>query len=238
MTDLTVVRPAPTALERLVDDYLMACRARGLSRNTIETSYDYPLRSILLPWCADHGIQEIVQFDRRAVDAFSVALRETPQQARAPPLGVERPCLPSGRPRLPRLVRERGREGRSAAATAPAAAPCPRRPRSSGARAAHRGGGDRARPADTQHPRRLRTRNEEVCALAVGDVVRRDRQAFLHIHGKGGRERLVPLPPPLLRGLERYQRHGRPADARSDRLFLGLRRGLSGEYEPLTRSGS
>jgi len=31
--------------------------------------------------------------------------------------------------------------------------------------------------------------------------------------------------------------HLRPSDTRSSRLFLGLRRGLSGEYEPLTRSG-
>ncbi len=49
MPDLTVVRPAvPTALERLVDDYLMACRARGLALTTIENSYGYPLRDILL----------------------------------------------------------------------------------------------------------------------------------------------------------------------------------------------
>ena len=47
----------------------------------------------------------------------------------------------------------------------------------------------------------------------------------------------MPLPPALLRALERYERHGRPADARTDRLFVGLRRSSSGEYEPLTRSG-
>ena len=34
-----MVRPTgTTALGRLVDDYLMACRARGLSRNTIESA--------------------------------------------------------------------------------------------------------------------------------------------------------------------------------------------------------
>jgi len=57
------------------------------------------------------------------------------------------------------------------------------------------------------------------------------------VHGTGQRDRLVPLPPALVRGLERYVMHLRPSDTRSSRLFLGLRRGLSGEYEPLTRSG-
>jgi integrase len=48
---------------------------------------------------------------------------------------------------------------------------------------------------------------------------------------------LVPLPPALLRRLERYIKDSRPADTRSNQLFLGLRRGRSGDYEPLTPSG-
>ena len=80
-------------------------------------------------------------------------------------------------------------------------------------------------------------RNTEVCTLQITDLVRRDRQAFLRVHGKGDRERLVPLPPTLLRGLERYERYTRPKDTRSSRLFLGLRRAHGGDYEPLTRSG-
>ncbi len=54
-------------------------------------------------------------------------------------------------------------------------------------------------------------RNSELCSLTLSDIIRRDRrQAFLRVHGKGSRDRLVPLPPTLLRGLERYERHGRP----------------------------
>jgi len=47
----------------------------------------------------------------------------------------------------------------------------------------------------------------------------------------------VPLPPGLLRRLDRYQRDVRPTDARNATLFLSLRRGRSGDYEPLTPSG-
>ena len=48
---------------------------------------------------------------------------------------------------------------------------------------------------------------------------------------------LPGLPPALLRRIESYIRGSRPTDARSDRLFLSLRRGRSHSYEPLTPSG-
>jgi integrase len=80
-------------------------------------------------------------------------------------------------------------------------------------------------------------RAAELCALAPDDIRRRDRQAFLHVRGKGERDREVPLPPALLRRLERYLRDGRPEDTRAANLFVSLRRGRSGDYEPLTPSG-
>lgn len=61
VTDLTVVRPTgpQSALDQLVEDYLMACRAKGLSPNTVDNSYGYPLRRIFLPWCADRGVTNL-----------------------------------------------------------------------------------------------------------------------------------------------------------------------------------
>lgn len=238
MADLTVVRPAvPSALERLVDDYLMACRARGLSPNTVETSYGYPLRGVLLPWCAGRGIEDLSQLDSRAVDAFSVLLLEQPGRRGRP---LSRATVHAYSRAVRGFLGWCQREGEAVKAR-PSLPKLPRRILDVLDREELR---RLVAAAPTERDRLILSilaycglRNSEVCTLNVDDVIRRDRQAFLRVHGKGARERLVPLPPPLLRAVERYERHSRPRGARSPRLFLGLRRGSSGDYEPLTRSG-
>jgi integrase/recombinase XerD len=77
----------------------------------------------------------------------------------------------------------------------------------------------------------------ELCGVRPEDVVRYDRRAFLKVRGKGSQERLVPLAPPLIRRIERYLR-GRAADPGTPRLFISLRRGRTGDYEPLSTSGT
>ena len=62
----------PTPLERLVDDYLINCRARGLSPRTDE-QYSYSL-GILLRWCATQGITTLAELDRRAFDRYTTWL--------------------------------------------------------------------------------------------------------------------------------------------------------------------
>src|ERR1035441_9638702 len=62
----------PTPLERLVDDYLINCRARGLSPRTDE-QYSYSLR-ILLQWCGSQGITRLDELDRRAFDRYTTWL--------------------------------------------------------------------------------------------------------------------------------------------------------------------
>jgi integrase/recombinase XerD len=228
----------PSSLERLVDDYLMACRARGLSPNTVDNAYGYPLRGVLLPWCAERNIASLAGLDARAVDALSVFLMEEPRHRgrilsrhsvhayiravrgfltwaqREGETVAARPALP----RLPRRVIDV--LNREEVALLIASAPSER---------------DRLILSILTD---CGLRNSELCALQAADLIRRDRrQAFLHVRGKGQRDRLVPLPPALVRGLERYVAHLRPSDTRSNRLFLGLRRGPAGEYDPLTRSG-
>ena len=80
-------------------------------------------------------------------------------------------------------------------------------------------------------------RASELCSLEPGDIVRHDRQAYIRVRGKGERERLVPLPPAFLRRLDRDIRDTRAIDSRHDQLFLSMRMGRSGDYEPLTRNG-
>jgi integrase len=236
--DLTLVRPGPaTALTRLVDDYLMSCRARGLAPNTVQVSYGYPLRGVLLPWCADHGVSELTGLDPRQVDAFTVHLHEAGGRnggrlSKASVHAYLRAvrgflgwCQKEGeavaaRPALPRLPkRVLDVLDREEIARLETAAPTERD------RLIIRILGD------------CGVRAAELCQLTVDDVVRHDRQAFLRVHGKGERDRLVPLPPVLLRRLDRYVKGTRPATATTPRLFVALRRGPSGGYQPLTPSG-
>jgi hypothetical protein len=58
----------PSRLERLVDDYLNHCQARGLAPRTLENSYGYALHVVFLPWCASEGIRDVHDLDGRALD--------------------------------------------------------------------------------------------------------------------------------------------------------------------------
>ena len=63
----------PSPLDTLVADYLINCRARGVSPRTDE-QYSYSLGSVFLPWCAQQGITRIGQLDRRTFDRFTAEL--------------------------------------------------------------------------------------------------------------------------------------------------------------------
>ncbi|MFN2568656.1 MAG: hypothetical protein ABR564_03525, partial [Candidatus Dormibacteria bacterium] len=63
-----VVPAVPASgIDRLVEDYLNSCRARGLSPRSMR-SYSQPLHTVFLPWCAENGITEIQQLDQRSLD--------------------------------------------------------------------------------------------------------------------------------------------------------------------------
>ena len=76
-------------------------------------------------------------------------------------------------------------------------------------------------------------RSSEVLSLRTSDVNALDRR--LRVHGKGNRERMLPLPEPLLHILNDYIRLERPLDAMDGPLFVvlqGKRRG-----HPMTATG-
>jgi integrase/recombinase XerD len=77
----------------------------------------------------------------------------------------------------------------------------------------------------------------ELTGLRTNDLIERDRRVYVRVRGKGDRERDVPVMPQLGRRLRRHIERARARDTTSDRVFLGLRRGRSGDHEPLTRSG-
>ena len=60
-------RGQPSPLERLIDDHLANCRARGLSPRTDE-QYSYAIRSKFLKWCEAEGITRLDELDGRTFD--------------------------------------------------------------------------------------------------------------------------------------------------------------------------
>jgi integrase len=194
------------------------------------------LKAIFLPWCDEHEIGRPEQLTQRALDSFSVSLlARKARDGRALSKFSVHAYARAVRGFLGWCSKEgEGTEGRPS---------LPRLPRrvldvlSRDEIAALESG------AATERDRIIiRTlgdcglRASELCALHPSDVVRHDRQAYLRVQGKGERERLVPLPPALLRRIDRYVRETRP-DTPHPNLFVSNRRGRSGEYEPLTRSG-
>jgi integrase len=220
-------------LEILVDDYLTACKARGLARSTVANSYGYPLRSIFLPWCADQGIREVEDLTPRAIDAFSIYLLDDGgKRGRLSKHSVHAYCRS-----VPGFLTWCNREGEAVTAQPQ----LPRLPRKV-VDILDRGEIDALEGAVSSERDKIIVRilgdcglrAGELCSLRLEDVIRRDRNTFLHVRGKGARERLVPVVLPLFRRIERYARTGRPSDLVTDRLFVSHRRGRSGFYERLT----
>ena len=85
----------PTPLERLVDDYLINCRARGLSPRTDE-QYPTPCESVFSRGAPSEGITRLEELDRRAFDRYTSFAAPS---ATATATGVEalRPLASSGR---------------------------------------------------------------------------------------------------------------------------------------------
>ena len=101
-------KPPASTLDQLVEDYLMACRAKGLSPNTVDNSYGYPLRGIFLPWCHDQRIKGLDAFGRPRRRRVLGLSHGNAWPKRAPAFTRQRACLHPVGARLPQLVRARG----------------------------------------------------------------------------------------------------------------------------------
>jgi len=225
----------PSPLERLVDDYLSHCQARGLSPRTLENSYGYSLRVVFLSWCAEEGINDIRELDGRAVDRFTSSLLQRRKEGQ--------PISPHTVHSYVRPVRQMltwaTRMGEDVRAK-------PQLPKLSMPlrETLTRDEVDlMEKVLDSERDKLIirifcdcGLRLDELTQLSPTDIVRSGRQAHLRVLGKGSRVRGVPIPPQLLRRLERHI-DGRPVDRSADRIFLGLRRGPLGRFDALTRSG-
>jgi integrase/recombinase XerD len=237
MAGLSVVRPAPpTALERLVDDFLASCRARGLSPATLERGYGHPLRRVFLPWCTAQGVEGVEALNQRVLDRFTSSLLTDGGTLRRP---LSRFSVHSYARTVRQFLAWCQREGEEVKGQ-PQLPSLPRRVLDVLSREEI----DQLEVAAPTERDKLiirlladtGIRVGELCGLRAEDVHRHERRTFLRVRGKGSKERLVPLTPGLARRVERAVR-GRATDTSSDRLFLALRRTPGGDYAALTPSG-
>ncbi len=80
MPKLKLIKPPAAPVAQSVEDYLLACRSRGVKPSTIKDAYGYPLRGVLLPWCEREGIRSPSAADARTLERFASELRERRQR--------------------------------------------------------------------------------------------------------------------------------------------------------------
>lgn len=76
MTRIRVVNAPRSDVAAEIEDYLIACRSRGVRPATIRDSYGYSLRGVLLPWCTSRGIVTAAAIDTRTLARFAAELRK------------------------------------------------------------------------------------------------------------------------------------------------------------------
>jgi integrase len=67
-----------------IEDYLIACRSRGVRPSTIKHAYGYSLRAVLLPWCREKDITSVAGIDQRTLDRFAADIRDRPTRTGKP----------------------------------------------------------------------------------------------------------------------------------------------------------
>jgi integrase/recombinase XerD len=224
-----------TSLSRLVEDYLADARARGLSPKTLQSGYGFILQRVLLPWCERQGIVESTQLDNRVLNRFTSEMLETGgRRGRLSRHTVD--TYVRNVNLFLRWCRQEGEIGDLRAQT-------PRLPQRV-LEVVSRDEVDRLENVATKERDKVIVRlladtgirASELVGLRPEDLLERGRDRFIRVHGKGAKERLVPVHPHLHRRLLRLGR-GRPADAAGDWLFIALRRSPGRGHDRLTISG-
>ncbi|MGH7642149.1 MAG: tyrosine-type recombinase/integrase [Candidatus Dormibacteria bacterium] len=237
-TKLSVVK-SPPAIAALAAQFLASRRAKGLSVRSVE-AYGHSLHWTFLPWCESEGVTDPGQLTTQLVERFTTHLlddggkhgnplarasvRSYCQAVRVflkwvadPEGGAAKvgasPALPKAQKLFPDVLsREEILRMENSATT------------------------ERDKLiirvlADTG------LRLGELLQLRVEDIHEdRPGEHFLSVHGKGSRDRLVPVATPLVRRLRRYL-SGRHAEA-GDHVFVSLRKTANGDHPPLTISGA
>jgi len=223
-------------IESLVDSFLDDCKARGLSIRTVE-AYAYPLSRQFVPFCAREGITSTAQLTPALEGKFTAHLLEDGGKHGQLSRASVRSYVRSARI----FLTWAGGEGGATVGALPKL-PRPHRrdvdvlSRSEIARMEGIAKTERDKLlvrvlADTG------VRLGELLQLTAGDVREGRRGEYLlAVHGKGARDRSVPVAPALYRRLRAYL-NGRGAEASSP-VFVALRKDELGLYRLITKSGA
>jgi len=238
MPELTLVdSQETTALDRLVDDYLASCRARGLSPKTVRFVYAYALRSVFLPFCRREGVAQPDQVTRKVLDRFSTELLDIGGAKGQ----LSKHSVHSYVRSVNSFLAWASREGEVAVDTKAQLPKLGRRLLEVLSREEIQAMEDVAKTERDKLIVRVLAdtgiRVGELVGLRTSDLILQGRRQFLRVRGKGDLERLVPISPTLHARLRRYIDRARPKEVTGDRLFIALRRNPAGDLEPLTASG-
>ena len=233
---LKIVEHKPTGLEGLVADYLAHQRGRGLSPRSIKQALDVVERQFL-PWCAKAGVTAPDQLNQRVLDRFGAHLLEDRTTPAGKPLAREtvRTYLRT----LGMFLRWAQSEDAVAAKMKLQTPARQRRLLETLSREEITHMENVVSPERDKLMIRLMAdtgiRLGELLGLRTTDLAEQGRERYIKVKGKGSRERLVPLAPALFQRLRRFAERGRPAQARSERIFLTNRRSAkTGDYEAVS----
>jgi integrase len=228
MSKLSVVTtPDRTALDILIEDYLMSCRARGLSHKTVQMVYLPVLTRKFGPWARENGIERVEQVTQRVMDRWSASLDQ---------------LAPASRHSYTRTVNGFLTWARKEGEAVQAKGQLPRLPQRvvrtltrAQITSVEEGAANERDALIVRVLADTGMRVGELCGLRIGDL--NDKHpATLKVKGKGAKERQVPITPALAGRIRRHIRR-REEDARTDHVFLSRNRSRVGDYAPLQTSG-
>ncbi len=228
---LTVVKPpTSTTLERTVSDYLASKEAGGLSPRTVDM-YQRTLEKEFLPFVRDQGITTTHEIDQRLLDRWGTHLLHR-QTAFGRPLSKQSAYTYLNT--VGNFIAWCKKEGEITSQAKPQLPRLPRRVLTMLTRKQIQAMEDAATEERDKLIVRVLAdtgiRLGELLSLTEESLIDSGRQRYLKVHGKGDKERLVPVELTLYRRLRRYIEVGRP-DAATDRIFTTLRRNhRSGEF--------
>lgn len=214
-----------------IDDYLVSCRARGLSAKSIDSNYGYALRERFLPWATAEGLVDLDEITNkvllrwqdallnqpgrrgRAISRFSVrgwvrAVNTYLRWAKANgDIDHEAKVQPAKAPRMLMTVLSREEVDRMEVT------------------------------AQTERDKLIvrlladtGLRASELLGMKAKDLVQGvDKGWYVRVYGKGAKERDIPVPRLAVRIL-RFARN------KEGRIFVNLRK-RNGEHLPLTLRG-